>query len=179
MAVWPLPLLSFNKTNMAKSNKVDQPGLEEQRELNRVVIDSVDEVDVRGRKYKVRWLRGYAVERVTEIMLSSVRESGNGQDLSSAKDVAKCAALLLLNKWWKIKLLYFFLWRWFYYVKEYGYHELFPIVEAAQKKMACQSLEYQIVTTYLTALRNTKMMMTRKEAQQVTRRERSGDSSGR
>lgn len=163
---------------MAKSNKIDQPTLDEQRELNKVVINSVDEVQVRNKKYGIRWLRGYTIERITEVMLKPVKESDNGQDLSSTKDISRCAALLILNKWWKIKCFYAILWRWFFYVKEYGYHELYPIVEMAQKKMACQSLEYQIVTTYLTALVNTKMLMTKKELQ-ATQAARSGDSNGK
>lgn len=163
---------------MAKSNKVEQPTIEQQRELNKVVINSVDKVQVRNRHFNIRWLRGYAVERATEVMLSSVKESKNGQDLSSTKDISKCAALLVLNRWWKIKCFYAILWRWFYYIKEYGYHELFPIVEMAQKKMVCQSLEYQIITTYLTALMNTKMLMTRKEAK-ATQAARSGGNNGK
>lgn len=162
---------------MAKE-KITQPNLEQQRALNRVVIDSVDEVQVRDKTFKIRWLRGTAQEKVTEILLSDVRESKNGQDMSTGKDIAKCASYIVLNRLWKIRLFHWILWRWFYYVKEYGFHELFPIVDMAQKKMACQSLEYQIITTYLTALKNTKMLMTRKEAK-VTQAEHSTDNSGK
>lgn len=162
---------------MAKE-KITQPNLEQQRALNRVVIDSVDEVQVRDKTFKIRWLRGTAQEKVTEILLSDVKESKNGQDMSTGKDIAKCASYIVLNRLWKIRLFHWILWRWFYYVKEYGFHELFPIVDMAQKKMACQSLEYQIITTYLTALKNTKMLMTRKEAK-VTQAEHSTDNSGK
>ena len=53
---------------MAKE-KITQPTIEQQRELNKVVLDSVDIVDVRDKKFKVRWLRAEALERMTDVML--------------------------------------------------------------------------------------------------------------
>jgi hypothetical protein len=157
----PLPFLNF--ITMAKNAKINEPTLEQQRELNRVVINSVDKVKVRDTEYSVRWLRGYTQQRITDIMLKEPMKDELGQDITSSKDACKCAALIILDRLWRIKLFYWIVWRWFYYVKEYGEHELFPIFEKAQKKMACQNVEFQFTTTFLTALKNTKMMMTREE----------------
>lgn len=161
---------------MAKKEKIGQPTIEEQRELNKVVLDKVDEVEVRNKTFKVRWLRGEVVERMTDVMLAEEEKSKEGQDISTSRIPCKCVALIVLGRWWKIKLWYWFLWRWYYYVREYGEHELFPVIEMAQKKMACQVMEYQFITIYLTALRNTKMMMTKAE---VTQAARSTDNSGK
>lgn len=149
----------------SKKEKVEQPTLEEQRLLNNVAINSVDTVEVRGKEWKIRWLRGFAIRKVTDIMLQEPKINKFGQDISSGMDGCKCAAAIKLNSWLGIKLLYWFLWRWFYYVKQYGFHELFPVIELAQKKMAFQSQEYQRVIIYLTALKDTKMMMTKKEVE--------------
>ena len=162
---------------MAKE-KITQPTIEQQRELNKVVLDSVDIVDVRDKKFKVRWLRAEALERMTDVMLKEVKKSKEGQDISTSKIPCKCVALIVLGRFFKIKLFYWFLWRWYYYVREYGTHELFPVVEMAQKKMACQTMEYQFITIYLTALRNTKMMMTQEEAK-ATQAAPSTASSGK
>lgn len=39
-----------------------------------------------------------------------------------------------LNGYWKIKFLYPFLWRWFFYIKQYGDHELMKVIAVGKKK---------------------------------------------
>ena len=77
------------------------------------------------------------------------------------KVTSKCTAALLLNGYFKLFFFYWFLWRWIYYIKQYGDDELLPIIEYCKKKVDVEN--YCIATIYLTEMRDTIMTMTREE----------------
>jgi len=54
------------------------------------------------------------------------------------------------------------LWRYFYFIKEYDYKDLMEVVETGKKKIPL--LEFLAVTVSLETMKETKMMMTRREA---------------
>ena len=134
--------------------KINAPDKQSEELLNDVMEDSIDSVCIRGKKeYKISWLRRGTIRKLTKIMLSKGKE-----DVISCKS----AAAIVLNRYWKITLFHWVLWRWFFFVKEYGEAELFPVIELAKKKV--QPEKYLINTMFLTEMRDTMMAMTREEA---------------
>lgn len=165
---------------------VGQPTLEQQMAATRMIYDEPDTVELRGRKIKMRWINGHATEKVTRVMLAGERRSADGYPLSEGMVVCKCAAALRLNGYWKIRMLWWAVWRWYYYVRQYSEFELLPLIAMAQKKTPV--LPYYQAITSLTVLKETRMNMTRQEVEReqkrmkapsATRQERSGDSDGK
>ena len=70
-------------------------------------------------------------------------------------------ALMVLDGFWAIKLRYWMLWRWFYYIKQYGEEELTDLLNLGKKKVPLG--EYYTNTMLLTALKDTSMMMKKTE----------------
>lgn len=79
------------------------------------------------------------------------------------KIVCKATALLRLNSWWKIKFFYWLLWRWYFYIREYNEAELIPYIEECKKKLPVEGYYGAIIL--LTAMKTTKMQMTRAEVE--------------
>ena len=119
---------------MTKKNDITLPTPEDERLLNDVLEDSVDYVEVRGKKYGISWLKRGTIRKFT----STMQKSGNDDKIS-----CQCAAAIILNGYWKIKFFYPFLWRWFFYIKQYGDHELMKVIAVGKKKIP--------VEDYLTA----------------------------
>lgn len=152
---------------MAKK-RINQPTNDEQRDLLSVIINGVDYCELRGKKIGLRWTTGETLKKITSVMLDK-----NGDE---SKVSCKCAAAIILRGWFKIKMFYWLLWRWFYYVKCYGDHELKPLIELAQKKTPVT--QYYEVMTLLTGLKITKEIMTREEVQRI-QTEHIGGSDGK
>lgn len=142
---------------MAKEKGTTQPTEQDERTLNSVIENEADIVELRGKKVKVRWLGYFALRKMTKVMLDE------GADEQSV--LCKSVAAIKLNGYWKIKFLWWALWRWYFYVKQYTEKELLPIVECAKKKVPLES--YLTATILLTAMKDTAMQMTRKEAENI------------
>lgn len=159
--------LPFNVNEMAKK-KINQPTNDEQRDLLNVMINGIDYCELRGKKIGLRWTTGETLKKITSVMLD--------KDGDESKVSCKCAAAIILRGWFKMKMFYWILWRWFYFVKGYGDHELKPLIELAQKKTPVT--QYYEVMTLLTGLKITKEIMTREEVQRI-QTERIGVSDGK
>ena len=141
---------------MTKKNDITLPTPEDERLLNDVLEDSVDYVEVRGKKYGISWLKRGTIRKFT----STMQKSGNDDKIS-----CQCAAAIILNGYWKIKFFYPFLWRWFFYIKQYGDHELMKVIAVGKKKIPVE--DYLTATIYLTAMKDTMMTMTEEEAEHI------------
>lgn len=141
---------------MTKKNDITLPTPEDERLLNDVLEDSVDYVEVRGKKYGISWLKRGTIRKFT----STMQKSGNDDKIS-----CQCAAVIILNGYWKIKFFYPFLWRWFFYIKQYGDHELMKVIAVGKKKIPVE--DYLTATIYLTAMKDTMMTMTKEEAEHI------------
>lgn len=140
-----------------------QPTIEEERLLNSVVEDEVSRVDVRGTTYKLKYMRNATIRKITDVML---------KDEDDSKVSSKCAALMVLNGYFKIKFFYWFLWRWFYYVKQYLEIELHPLIDEGKKKVRAE--DYYINTIFLIGMKDTMIAMTREEAERFRQELSSG-----
>lgn len=152
---------------MAKRQTVAEPSADAERELNSILEDSADEVEVRGTRYKIKWMRNRTKRKITDIMLSA----GDDDKVNS-----KCAAAIVLNGYFKITFLWWILWRWFYYVRQYSDAELIPLINLGKKKAQVEA--YFAATMLLTEMRDTVMMMTREEVNRI-RQESFGAQHGR
>lgn len=117
---------------MTKKNDITLPTPEDERLLNDVLEDSVDYVEVRGKKYGISWLKRGTIRKFT----STMQKSGNDDKIS-----CQCAAAIILNGYWKIKFFYPFLWRWFFYIKQYGDHELMKVIAVGKKNSSGRLLD--------------------------------------
>jgi hypothetical protein len=132
---------------------------EDEQALLDVMENSYDVVEVRGHKIKVRWLHPAVADWISNLVI---------RDGDENKVLAKCAALIRLNGFWKCHLFYRFVWRWYYYVLQYTTTELTPLFEVAQKKTAkVEAPAYFNAMTLILALSTTKKQMTKKEAEHI------------
>lgn len=148
-----------------ENKKITQPSVDEQKIYNSVVSNKKSKVLVRGKVWNVGWKHHVSLRKVTDILLEDKGSEG--------KIVCKCAAALRLDNWWKIPLFFWFLWRYYYYIKCYTEEDLLPYIEECKKKVPVE--KYFGCIMLLTAMKDTMMMMTREEvnriqAEQITER---------
>lgn len=144
------PPFSFNYMFM------EQPNNETQKKLNDILEDSVDYVELRGRRIGVGWLKKGVIRKLTDTIINCKKED----ELS-----ARCASLVLLNGYWKIKLFHWVYWRYLWH--KYSDEELFEVMILAKKKVDSQTQAYLTNTIYLIGMKDTMMTMTRKEAERT------------
>lgn len=137
---------------------IETPSIEDERLLNDIIEDSVDEVSLKGtnKKYKIGWLKKGTMRKITSVAIAD-----GDDDMVSAKT----AALIILNNYWKIKFFYPILWRWFFYVKEYTDEQLSEIIAVGKKKVPY--IQFLTNTILVTGMRDTIMTMTKAEAERI------------
>lgn len=149
-----------------------QPTLKERQEYMDIVENSATVVPIKGTKksFKIRWMHPYTIERITRVWierdLASV-EVKNGSDV--AKDLCqepyfafKEAALMILNNDIKIRLFYWFYWRWLAF--RYTEGQMVDVIAAGKKKLPLTA-HYEVLA-YSLDTRQDLIRMTAKEAEQ-------------
>lgn len=132
------------------------PTPEDEEQLNNIAEDTPTMVELRGKKIAIGWLKRGTIRKFTNIM----SKSGNDDKVS-----CQAVAAIVLNGYWAIKFRWWFLWRWYYYIKQYGDNELGPIIAMAKKKIPVRA--YFAATILLTAMKDTMMTMTKEEANNI------------
>lgn len=145
-----------------------QPLMSEERALFGAVDNETEYVSVRDRRIGLRDLCGWARHKISKILLQE-----DGDEFSVG---CKCLAAARLNGYFSIKLLWWILWRWYYFVRRYTDSELTDAICMIKKKVASGS--YFFNTTLLIGMRETMMSMNREEVA-ASLRERSGDKAGK
>lgn len=139
---------------MARLNRpISQPTKEDEQLLEDIVDNASEFAMIRNRKFKFRDLNGHARHKWTKVVLSD----NEAEETISCK----CVAIARLNGYFKIKLLYWLVWRWYYYIRQYNEPELSEALALIKKKVPVVS--WYINTTLLTAMKETMMQMTRAE----------------
>ena len=142
-----------------KEKPIEEATRDDEQALVSVVENEKTEVEVRGRKMYVGWMHPATADWISSLMV---------KDGDDDKVLAKCAALIRLNGFWKCHLFYWFVWRWYYYVRQYTSQEMMPLFEVAQKKTQSEAgPAYLNATILLAALSTTKKQMTKKEAERT------------
>ncbi len=145
-----------------------QPSLTDEQELLRMWDAQADEQLIRGRKFHLRPLTGHA-----RVLLTKILTSSKGKEEAVT---CKCLAAARLNGYFRIKLFYWLVWRWYYYIRQYNEDELEDAIALIKKKVPADS--YFKNTISLTEIRATMMQMNREEVYR-TLREHLSDKAGK
>ena len=156
-----------------KYSKMKQPSKEAQQEL--ISIDqnlpSIVEIPRSKKKYKITWLKPYTTNRVSQSFLENEvpEELKDGADTvkfmaKKVKVVSIIASYVILNNFWTIKFFHGLHWRWLFYVKQYDYEQLLPIIVEGKKKMGVQG--YYVSMALAATMMDTLRMMMKTEAEQ-------------
>lgn len=181
---------------MSKNDEqiLEQPKEEAQKLYLSLINNDADEIQIlrTNKKYKVRWLKNGQLEKLTRLLLhkkDTDSEMTSGIDvldeiLADSKLACKASAIILLDGFWKLKFNYWWLWRWFYYIKQYDNIQLDPILEMGKKKVPQMQFFRTIMS--LTEAKDSLMRMRVKEVEatlhelsmvQPSQTERNGNGS--
>ena len=92
--------------------------------------------------YNITWMKPYTSSKISQIILENeIPEDMDSKELikfmaKKIKVIAKGASYVILNNFWTIKFFHAIHWRWLFYIKQYDFEQLQPIVLEGKKKMA-------------------------------------------
>ena len=162
---------------MEKEPDVRQPSVDEQREYVSLRDNDATVVPILGtkKKYKIRWLKKGQIEKLSRLLIrkgdTDNEDGANDSPLDAIRDDAKltckAAAIYILDGYWKLKFRYWYLWRWFYYIRQYDDIQLQEILMTGQKKTPVEP--FLIATMLLTGAKATVMSMRTEEAERILR----------
>ncbi len=160
-----------------EEQKVEQPSIDAQQIYLSMVSNDAEEVEIlrTKKKYKIRWLKNGQLEKLTRLLLHKKtldENTSTGSDVMDAilednKLACKAAAIIILDGYWKLFFRYWFLWRWFYYVRQYDNIQLDGILEAGKKKVPQMQFFRTIMS--LTEAKDSLMRMRVKEVEATLR----------
>lgn len=123
-----------------------QPSLEARQAVMSILNDKPTIIEIPGTKHKVKlgFLRDCTVDKVTYLLLEREEQeekSESGEDLmrSAAKHPylnLKIAVCYVLNDYWKLRLWFPLVWRWWAYVWRLNEAQIASVLAEAQKKTA-------------------------------------------
>ena len=146
---------------MAKNNvePINEATKEDKEALLSIQQNEADIVQLRGHNIKVRWLHPSVMDWISALLVHKADKKNL---------MARCAALVRLNGFFKAHLFYWFVWRWYYYIRQYNSLELTPLFEVAvKKKVQEEKMAYLNAMTFLLALDTTEKQMTKEEAEHI------------
>ena len=155
--------------------KVEQPSVVSQEIYLSLINNDAEEVTIHrtNKKYKIRWLKNGQLEMLTRLLLHKKdvdNEQTTGNDamdaiLEDSKLACKAAAIIILDGFWKMKFRYWYLWRWFYYIRQYDNIQLQPILDVGKKKVPLNQFYMTIIS--LTEAKDTLMRMRTTEVEAI------------
>ena len=139
---------------MARRTKApSQPSIDDERLLEEIVDNDCEYITIRDRRFGFHDLNGHGRHKISRILLKE-----NTDEFAIS---CKCLAAAKLNGYFAIKFLWRFLWRWYYYVRQYSDSELIEAMALIKKKEAPE--EYWSITMLQKGMRETVMQMNRRE----------------
>ena len=160
---------------MEKEPKVEQPSVEAQRTYASIRDNDATIVTILGtkKKYKIRWLKNGQIDKLSRLLIrKGDTDDKDGKEdnpldavLTDGKLACKAAAIYILDGYWKLKFRYWFLWRWFYYIRQYDNIQLQELLEEGKKKVPLS--QFLMITMSLTGARATLMNMRTEEAERI------------
>lgn len=162
---------------MGKKNtepEINQPNIEEQKEYASLIGNDATIVHIRDKAYLLRWLKNGQIEKLSRVLLR--KKDKDNEDIDEQKDIipaivedrklaCKVAAIYLLDGYWKIKFRYWYLWRWFYYIRQYDDLDLMEVLNEGKKKVP--QYQFLAVIMSLTGAKDTLMTMRTEEAERI------------
>ena len=137
---------------MAEEKKIEQPSVDIQKLLDSILHDEPTEFVFRGKKHKIGWLHKGTMSKCSHIVMK--------EDNEWKRNVKVCVCILF-NNVWKIRFMYWFYWRWLYYIKDIGADEVLAVLDASKKKIP--SSVFSLTTILATEMTEVMMTMTKSE----------------
>ena len=160
-----------------EEEKVEQPSYDAQQIYLSLISNDAEVVGIlrTNKKYKIRWLKNGQLEKLSRLFLhkKTIDETTTtGSDVMDAilednKLACKASAIIILDGYWKLKFRYWYLWRWFYYVRQYDNIQLHEILEVGKKKVPLNQFYATIMS--LTEAKDSLMRMRAKEVEATLR----------
>ena len=160
---------------MEKEPIIEQPSLESQRTYVSIRDNDATVVSILGtnKKYKIRWLKNGQIDRLSRLLIrkgDTDNEDGTNDSpldaiLDDSKLACKAASIYILDGYWKLRFRYWYLWRWFYYVRQYDNVQLQAILDEGKKKLPLT--QFLMSTMSLTGAKATLMNMRTEEAEHI------------
>mgnify|MGYP007101921438 CR=1 FL=1 len=158
-----------------EEQKLEQPSYDAQQVYLSLINNDAEEVEIlrTNKKYKIRWLKNGQLDKLTRLLLhkkSIDEQKTTGNEVfdeihEDTKLACKAAAIIVLDGYWKLKFRYWYLWRWFYYVRQYDNIQLHKILEVGKKKVPLNQFYATIMS--LTEAKDTLMRMRAKEVEAI------------
>ena len=162
---------------MEKEPVIEQPSIESQRTYVSIRDNDATVVSILGtkKKYKIRWLKNGQIDRLSRLLIrkgeTDDKDSENDSPLDSiindSKLACKASAIYVLDGYWKLKFRYWYLWRWFYYIRQYDNVQLQELLDEGKKKVPLT--QFLMTTMSLTGAKATLMNMRTEEAEHILR----------
>ena len=140
--------------------KTTEPTREDERKLHEVRTGGKSAVRWGRMEFRIGWMRPYTLERITGLALD-----GKEDEIP-----ARTAALILLNGYFRINLLYWLAWRWLYHCVPS--EVLTGIISEGKKKEASLTQDYWTCIILATVMRDTRMNLTKEEAGRILQEQR-------
>lgn len=121
-----------------------------------------------SKKYKVRRpLMSSQLEALARLLIKNDQTELTAMDkvLGDGKLACKAAAIYVTPGFFRLKLKYWWLWRWFYYIRQYDYSQLRPILSTGYGSTPW--IDFLKTMSILSNQKTTQMRMTAKEAEAV------------
>ena len=160
---------------MEKEPKITQPSVESQRTYASIRDNDATVVSVLGtkKKYKIKWLKNGQIDALSRLLIrkgdtddkDGHRDNALNAIFDDSKLACKAAAIYILDGYWKLKFRYWFLWRWFYYIRQYDNVQLQEILDEGKKKVPLT--QFCVTIMSLTGARATLMNMRTEEAERI------------
>lgn len=138
------------------AEEVKQPDEQLQVALDAVLSDTPTEYEFLGKRRQMGWLRNGTMRRFSHVTV---------KDRNEHRRNCKLLVLAMLNNIWKIRLMYWFLWRWYYYIKDINDADILVVLDVAKKKIPL--LPSQLATILATGMTDLMMTMTKSEARRT------------
>lgn len=153
---------------------MNRPSIGQRKEYFDIVADAPAAVRIpgTGKVVRITGIKPYTMERLTALWLERDLASVEVKDGSDVlKDMAKEpyfavkeACIFVLNSYWKLRLVYPFMWRIWAYLRGYTDSQMEPVILEGKKKLQLEA--HWKVMAYSLDMRTDMMMMTKKEAEQ-------------
>lgn len=151
--------------------------LDTQKELSDLINGKKTKITLsNGKSVSIGYIKGCTQDKIDSIIVDyevykkSLTDSPKDINLgnqSTRMFYSKCAAAILLNSYFGIKLLWWLKWRWMYYFSTFNGEDYLKITTEAKKKATEQ--EYSLAMVFLMDMTTMWTTMTKKEAEEYRR----------
>lgn len=158
--------------------ELDDQTAKEQQDIIAMMGEKPIEVGILRTKkiYCIDWLKNAQMIKLASLLCNGKNVDDNADEdnkdsfnaiLNDNKLACKAAAIYLLNGYWKIKFQYWWLWRWFYYIRQYETSQLMPVLLAGRERIPYE--QYFLAASIQASVKEVLKNMTLQETENKLR----------